>query len=81
MDVGPGPADNEPVRLVERETQLASLAQYAEEARSGSGRMALVAGQAGVGKSSLLEHFRQELADARWLTGACDGLFTPRALA
>ncbi len=80
MDVGPGPADNEPVRLVERETQLASLAQYAEEARSGSGRMALVAGQAGVGKSSLLEHFRQELADARWLTGACDGLFTPRAL-
>ena len=41
--------DTEPVRLVERETELASLAQYAEEARSGMGWMALVAGQAGGG--------------------------------
>ncbi len=80
LDADRNPADNEPVRLLERETQLASLAQYAEEARSGSGRMVLVAGQAGVGKSSLLEHFQRELADVRWLTGACDGLFTPRAL-
>ena len=80
MDLCQNPADNESVRLVERETQLASLAQYAEEARDGSGRVVLVSGEAGVGKSALLEHFQRELADVRWLTGACDGLFTPRAL-
>ena len=80
MDGGRKPAHNGRVRLLERESQLASLAEYAEDARSGSGRMVLVSGQAGVGKSSLLEQFQQELSDARWLTGACDGLFTPRAL-
>lgn len=80
MDAGRKPGRQWVVRLWERETQLASLAQYAEEARSGSGRLVLVAGEAGVGKSSLLEHFQRELADLRWFTGACDGLFTPRGL-
>jgi DNA-binding CsgD family transcriptional regulator len=68
------------VRLLERETLLASLAGYADEARHGDGRLVLVAGEAGVGKSSLIERFRRDLLNARWAWGACDGLFTPRPL-
>jgi len=40
----------------------------------------LVAGEAGVGKSALVEQLQRDLPDARWLWGACDGLFTPRPL-
>ncbi|MEP6665720.1 MAG: AAA family ATPase, partial [Nocardioidaceae bacterium] len=69
------------MRLLERESHLSSLAQYAGEARRGQGRMILLAGEAGVGKSSLLEQLERELADARWCWGGCDGLFTPRPLA
>jgi DNA-binding CsgD family transcriptional regulator/tetratricopeptide (TPR) repeat protein len=66
--------------LLERSSALASLAQYADEARRGDGRLVLVAGEAGVGKSALVEQFECELADARWSWGGCDGLFTPRPL-
>jgi predicted ATPase len=43
------------VPLLERDTQLASLAEYAGEARQGDGRLVLIAGEAGVGKSALVE--------------------------
>jgi DNA-binding CsgD family transcriptional regulator len=66
--------------LLERESSLASLAAYAQEARRGHGRLVLVAGEAGVGKSALVEQFQYDLPDARWSWGACDGLFTPRPL-
>ena len=68
------------MRLIERESQLAALHQYASEARQGQGRLVLISGEAGVGKSVLLEEFAQELQDARWLWAGCDGLFTPAAL-
>ncbi len=68
------------VLLLERESQLATLAEYAQEARQGSGRLVLIAGEAGVGKSALVERLQQDLPDARWSWGACDGLFTPRPL-
>jgi DNA-binding CsgD family transcriptional regulator/tetratricopeptide (TPR) repeat protein len=67
--------------LLEREASLAALAGYADEARAGDGRLLLVAGEAGVGKSALVEQFARQCADARWFWGACDGLFTPRPLA
>jgi predicted ATPase len=67
-------------QLLERESSLASLAAYAQEARRGHGRLVLVAGEAGVGKSALVEQFQRDLPDARWSWGACDGLFTPRPL-
>ena len=67
-------------QLLERESSLASLAAYAQEARRGHGRLVLVAGEAGVGKSALVEQFQCDLPDARWSWGACDGLFTPRPL-
>ena len=68
------------MELLERESALASLAEYAAEARRGAGRLVLVAGEAGVGKSALMERFARDVPDARWSWGACDGLFTPRPL-
>jgi DNA-binding CsgD family transcriptional regulator len=67
--------------LLEREAALACLHEYADQARGGDGRLVLIAGEAGVGKSTLVERFAEELSDARWWWGACDGLFTPRPLA
>ena len=67
--------------LLEREPQLAALAEYAAEARGGSGRLVLVTGEAGIGKTSLVDAFRATLPDTRWLWAACDGGFTPRPLA
>jgi predicted ATPase len=68
------------MRLIERESQLAALQEYAKEASGGQGRLVLISGEAGVGKSVLLEEFAQESKGARWLWAGCDGLFTPAAL-
>jgi DNA-binding CsgD family transcriptional regulator len=68
------------MQLLERELPLASLAEYAREARGGDGRLVFVAGEAGAGKSALVEQLQQDLPEARWSMGACDGLFTPRPL-
>ena len=66
--------------LLERESSLASLAEYAREARRGEGRLVLVAGEAGVGKVGAGGAVGLYVPDARWSWGACDGLFTPRPL-
>jgi DNA-binding CsgD family transcriptional regulator len=68
------------MQLIERESQLAALHQYADEASQGQGRLVLISGEAGVGKSVLLEQFAEELEEASWLWSGCDGLFTPAAL-
>lgn len=81
MDAALRPGDNPAVTLLERESQLGSLLQYADEARARAGRLVLVSGEAGVGKSALLEELQHRLPDATWAWGACDGLFTPRPLA
>jgi DNA-binding CsgD family transcriptional regulator/tetratricopeptide (TPR) repeat protein len=70
----------EVVPLLEREAQLASLGEYAGEARQGDGRLVLIAGEAGAGKSALVEYVQRGLPGATWSWGACDGLFTPRPL-
>ena len=66
--------------LLERDTNLATLASYADEARVGRGRLVLLSGEAGVGKTALIESFKERLPDATWAWGSCDGLFTPRPL-
>lgn len=68
------------MELVERESALAELAGFARRAQAGDGGLVLVAGEAGVGKTALLERLARDLPDARWSWGACDGLFTPRPL-
>src|ERR1700729_952201 len=68
------------VTLLERKTALDALAEIAAQARSGEGRLVLPEGEAGVGKSTLLEQFTHDLPDSRLLSGACDGMFTPRPL-
>lgn len=66
--------------LLEREQQLGSLLEYAADAASAEGRLVLVSGEAGVGKSTLLEELERREPRAHWAWGACDGLFTPRPL-
>jgi predicted ATPase len=68
------------VELLERASFLETLGEYAAEARGGDGRLVLVAGESGIGKTALLEAFAQRSEGARWLWGACDGLLTPRPL-
>jgi hypothetical protein len=60
------------VTLLERKTALDALTEIAEQAHSGEGRLVLVEGEAGVGKSALLEQFTHDLPDSRLLSGACD---------
>jgi DNA-binding CsgD family transcriptional regulator/tetratricopeptide (TPR) repeat protein len=68
------------VELLEREAMLRALAEYAETARLGDGRLVLVSGESGIGKTALVEAFQSQLAGARWLWGGCDDLVTPRPL-
>jgi DNA-binding CsgD family transcriptional regulator/tetratricopeptide (TPR) repeat protein len=69
------------VELLERSQQLAKLgAQLASVVESSEGRLALVSGDAGVGKTALLRRFCADLDGVRVLWGACDALFTPRPL-
>jgi len=66
--------------LLERDLHLKALRSALSEAGS-EGRVALVYGEAGIGKTSLVEHFLDE-HKTKWRTlqGACDSLFTPRPL-
>lgn len=68
--------------LLERGEALAALDDaFAGVAATERGSVALVAGEAGVGKTSLLRRFRDDReAATRLLWGDCDALFTPRPL-
>ena len=68
------------MELLEREQSLADLTRWLEAA-TGSGCIALVSGEAGIGKTSLMQEFSRRQGLARVLWGACDALFTPRPLA
>jgi DNA-binding CsgD family transcriptional regulator/tetratricopeptide (TPR) repeat protein len=69
------------MELVERERYLADLKQWLHAAVESGGSIALVGGEAGVGKTALLQEFSDQQREARTLWGACDALFTPRPLA
>ena len=68
------------MELLERTAFLQTLAEYAGEAQRGNGRLVLLSGESGIGKTVLLEGFQQQMPGARWLWGGCDGLLTPRPL-
>ncbi len=68
--------------LFERSGQLRALTEMlATVTQTKSGRLALVYGEAGIGKTTLVRRFSEEASDsAGLLWGKCDELFTPRPL-
>ncbi len=69
------------MQLLEREHCLAELATWQHMAVRANGCIVLLAGEAGIGKTALLQEFAQRRSDVRLLWGGCDALFTPRPLA
>ncbi|MDT7762167.1 MAG: hypothetical protein QOC63_1587, partial [Mycobacterium sp.] len=68
-------------RLLEREAVLAELHRCRRAAGRGCGRLVLLRGEAGVGKTAVIAKFVAGLGpEARVLRGWCDGLATPRPL-
>src|SRR5258706_11464435 len=69
------------MQLLERASQLQTLSSALAQAKTGQGCVALIYGEAGIGKTSLIEHFINEHKISwRILRGLCDSLFTPRPL-
>jgi DNA-binding CsgD family transcriptional regulator/tetratricopeptide (TPR) repeat protein len=69
------------MQLLERETQLEALEAGRRGVEAGDGCVALVYGEAGIGKTSLVENFLAAQPESmRILRGACESLFTPRPL-
>jgi predicted ATPase len=67
--------------LLERSTELAALeVALADVCSSGRGSLVLVAGEAGIGKTALLDAFCDGNGNVPTLRGGCDALFTPRPL-
>jgi DNA-binding CsgD family transcriptional regulator len=66
------------VELLERETELEKLAELLNKATSGYACIALVSGEAGIGKTSLVRQFINGLeAHMRVLWGSCESWITP----
>ncbi len=67
--------------LLEREPLLATMRAALERAASGRGGTLLVEGEAGIGKTTLLQEFAARAADgSRIAWGWCEALVTPRPL-
>src|SRR6202158_4007226 len=69
------------MELLEREQCLADLVEWLGAVAERGGCIALVGGEAGIGKTALLQEFSKQQRTARVLWGACEALFTPRPLA
>ena len=65
--------------LLEREDAFATLDRARADAARGAGRLVLVSGEAGIGKTAQVREFCWRSGKVR-LAGACDGLHTPRPL-
>src|SRR5918994_1748108 len=66
------------MELLERESHLEQLAEHLRQAAAGQGRLVLVGGEAGVGKTSLTDEFCCRVAGtAAVLRTSCDALSTP----
>ncbi len=74
------PSSGEAV-LLERAAFSDALAESLADVRLGAGRVVLVSGEAGIGKSALVRAFcHTHGARTRVLVGSCDALQTPRPL-
>ncbi|MHA6629872.1 ATP-binding protein [Pseudonocardia sichuanensis] len=69
------------MELAERDELLGELAEHLDGAAAGRGRLVLLCGEAGIGKTAVVHRFAQLVGPrARILTGACDPLSTPSPL-
>jgi DNA-binding CsgD family transcriptional regulator/tetratricopeptide (TPR) repeat protein len=69
------------MELLERELPFAQLEEHMRQAAAGHGRLVLIGGEAGIGKSALLDAFHQGIADETTvLRASCDALSTPAPL-
>jgi AAA ATPase domain len=75
------PSGAHSVELLERDQCLLELTEWLRTASEQGGCVALVAGEAGIGKTALVQEFSKKQIETRVLWGACDALFTPRPLA
>ncbi|MHC1558770.1 helix-turn-helix transcriptional regulator [Actinomycetospora sp. C-140] len=66
------------VPVLERDAALDELRAALADARAGTGRVVLLAGEAGIGKTTVLRAWTDELDGVRLLAGACDDLVTAR---
>jgi len=67
--------------ILERDSELGQLRQLLNDLDSSGGRVVLVRGEAGIGKSALLSQFVAEVEDrVHVLFGECDDLLTPQPL-
>jgi DNA-binding CsgD family transcriptional regulator len=69
-----------PLTLLDRAQCLADLDRWAFTT-AGGGCIALVHGEAGIGKTALVREFVRRCPQRRVQWGSCDDLFTPRVLA
>jgi GTPase SAR1 family protein len=70
------------MELLERELYLDALNSAFASTSRGAGCIALVSGEAGIGKTSLIQQFVAGQGDSvRTLWGGCAALFTPQPLA
>ncbi|MCE0767895.1 AAA family ATPase [Pseudonocardia kujensis] len=70
-----------PQELLERDTALVTLRAALADAERGEGRVVLVSGEAGIGKTTLVRAFTAQVAAdgaVRVLRGSCDHLLTAR---
>jgi DNA-binding CsgD family transcriptional regulator len=69
------------ISLLERDSQIADLRELLSKVRRGFGQIAVLFGEAGAGKTSLLKAFTDSIAEeARILRGACEDLPLPEPL-
>ncbi len=68
------------VDLLEREDALAALDSMVEGAAEGQGMVALIRGEAGIGKTALVDALIERQDDVFVLRGGCDDLLTARPL-
>ena len=68
------------LRLLEREEPLGRFTEALAAVQRGHGRLVLVIGEAGIGKSTLVHRFAPALKATPVLTGMCDPLPMPTPL-
>ena len=70
------------MKLIERDDFLAVMNKRFQKAVLGEGHCVFIAGEAGIGKTSLVKAFLKQVEEQSVAyTGTCDSLFTPRPLA